>query len=106
LKGETHVYLWLLFEESVRSQDARTETGTTDDLGIRYEGPVLNGLAGVKQALQLAGQNSPQTAAQLRELNPAGLKFAEPPHFLPSVAAAGVDYDPVLRHHLNLPPRR
>jgi hypothetical protein len=97
----------------------KTETGT-DDLGIRYEGPVLSGLLGVRQNLQQNAVNSPQTSSQIREIAPGGVTYLEPLSVLaredprlqpdPLGAAQRADvgsreaYDPVLRFHLGLPP--
>ena len=99
---------------------SKTETGT-DDLGIRYEGPVLSGLMGVRQNLQQNAVNSPQTDRQIREIAPGGVNYLEPspsirlrqdPRLEPDpLLAAQRDrlaphepYDPVLRHHAGLPP--
>jgi hypothetical protein len=98
----------------------KTETGT-DDLGIRYEGPVLSGLLGVRQNLKQNAVNSPHTSSQIREIAPGGVNYLELPPSIhlredtrlqpdPLLAAQRDDvgpreaYDPVLRSHLNLPP--
>jgi hypothetical protein len=96
------------------------ETGT-DELGIRYEGPVLSGLLGLRQQLERQAASSPQAGARIREIAPGGIAYAGPPSPVhcshgnpvqpdplyacqreqlghPSLA------DPVIRHHLNLPP--
>jgi hypothetical protein len=92
-----------------------------DSLGIRYEGPVLTGMLGLNQKLEDRAAASPQTSAQIREIAPGGATYIPPEQFLnpgsdprltpdpayayqrsqlphPSLA------DPVIRHHLNLPP--
>jgi hypothetical protein len=93
-----------------------------DNLGIRYEGSVLTGLLGVKQQLERQAANSPQTGAQIREIAPGGVTYVNPhspihyyhgvpidsdPVYAAQRACLGGSpgsTDPVLRHHLNLPP--
>jgi hypothetical protein len=92
-----------------------------DSAGIRFEGPVLSGLVGVKHQLQQHAANSPQTSAQIREIAPGGLTYIPPEKYinsgedprlvsdpLYSAQARQLGHpslaDPVIRHHLNLPP--
>jgi len=98
----------------------RNDAGT-DELGISYRGPVLSGLLGLKQQLELQAASSPRTSAQIREIAPGGAAYLDPTTYsLPSndtrlvrdpVYAAQREQlphpslaDPVIRHHLNLPP--
>jgi hypothetical protein len=92
-----------------------------DSAGIRFEGPVLSGLVGVKQQLQQHAANSPQTSAQIREIAPGRVPYVPPENYVssredprlqrdPLYAAQARQLghpslaDPVIRHHLNLPP--
>jgi hypothetical protein len=99
----------------------RTETGT-DNLGIRYEGPVLSGYLGVQQELERLAVNSAQTRAQVREIAPGGVTYVERTDFEFCYHGLPIEpdplrawqrrelgnrpelYDPVLRHHTGLPP--
>ena len=92
-----------------------------DSAGIRFEGPVLSGLVGVKHQLQQHATGSPQTSAKIREIAPGGVACIPPENFvssgedprlqrdpLYSAQARQLGHpslaDPVIRHHLNLPP--
>jgi hypothetical protein len=99
----------------------KTDTGR-DNLGIQYEGPVLSGLLGVRQQLQRQAVSSPQTSSQIREIAPGGAAYIPPEQFInpgkdprlepdPVLAYRRQELgnrpdlcDPVIRHHLNLPP--
>jgi hypothetical protein len=100
----------------------RTDPVTgVDSCGIRFEEPVLSGLIGVKHQLQQHAAGSPQTSAQIREIAPGGVTYIPPENYvtsgqdprlrrdpLYSAQARQLDHpslaDPVIRHHLNLPP--
>ncbi len=57
----------------------RTDPVTgVDNAGIRFEGPVLSGLVGVKHQLQQNAAGSPQTSAQIREIAPGGVTYIPP----------------------------
>jgi hypothetical protein len=92
-----------------------------DKLGIRFEGPVLSGMLGVKQQLERQAASSPQTCAQIREIAPGGVNYVKPAELVSSCRGTPIDpdpvyayqrsrlghpshADPVLRHHMNLPP--
>jgi hypothetical protein len=99
----------------------QTQTGA-DDLGIRYEGPVLSGIVGVKHQLELHAASSPQSSAKIREIAPGGAAYVNPAdqgfcyHGIPIEPDPLKDwqrqelgnrpelYDPVLRAHSGLPP--
>jgi len=98
----------------------KTETGA-DELGIRYEGSVLNGLLGLKEKLERQAVFSNETSAQIREIAPGGVKYIDPFAQTPSGHGYQLEpdlvyanqrsqlrhpslADPVIRHHLNLPP--
>ncbi len=73
-----------------------------DELGIRYEGPVLTGLLGVREAFQdQATKLLGPRESNLPELGP-GFKVGPMSPGPPVTAnyANPEDYDPVLRFHL------
>ena len=99
----------------------KSETGT-DNLGTRYEGPVLSGLLGVKEQIERQAVSSAQTSAQIRDIAPGGVNYLPPAEYMPPREDTRLEpdrllaaqreqlgnrpelYDPVLRHHLRLPP--
>jgi len=99
----------------------RCESGT-DELGIRYQGPVLSGMRGVKQQLELQAVSSPSASSQIRQIAPGGLNYLPPSPPTSPASDTRLDpdpmyaaqrrllnnradlCDPVLRHHLRLPP--
>ena len=92
-----------------------------DSAGIRFEGPVLSGLVGLKHQFQQHAAGSPQTSAKIREIAPGGVAYKPPENCVGSREDPRLEHDPlysaqarqlvhpcladpVLRHHLNLPP--
>lgn len=75
--------------------------GETDDLGIRYEGPVLSGKLGVRQAFRKqARELSGRRESVLPNLGP-DVKVAPPPLLpqFPNAADRLVSVDPVMAGH-------
>jgi hypothetical protein len=95
---------------------------SVDDLGIRYEGPVLSGLVGARQQLRNQASASSQTSTQIRELSPGGASYLPNPALLHPSHDSRLQpdplrdaqrsrlggrhdlCDPVLRAHTGLPP--
>ena len=93
----------------------------TGGLGIRFEGPVLTGLLGVNHQLERQAASTPQTSAQIRAIAPGGVSCINPNTRIPAYQPLPMEpdpvyawqrsqlphaslADPVIRHHLNLPP--
>ena len=80
--------------------------GAVDELGIRYEGPVLSGQLGVREAFKdQAARLGARRESNLPKLGPGfRVRPMSPGPPVTDVYDSPDQYDPVLRFHLGMPP--